>query len=259
MCNNIIVLNEEVSVLSRRGALKYKEVLFKDINTNDFISIVSNDDVLEVHKAEMSDTSETVYTFVTKEFGLHGSSHGVKSKIKINFCDNGYMIVTIYDGSIIIKRGDDLLNASLNTSQSLSVDTQNILWVSAEDILSNLKFIDGFKGTYTQDFEYMLEVSGELKNDLRNFHMRVLKDETIDISGGIISMMEERLRQKEEAIRIQQGINSVLNQSLSSSVDDDDDDYDDDYDDDDYDEDDYEDYDYEDDDDYWDDEYDEVI
>lgn len=234
--------NEEL-LLKKSNAFQYKEVDLSSLACGTTFSMKGLEDKLLGEKVE-EDDGEPVYTLVTKEFGLYAKSNGVDAKVKISFCDNGLMLVDVLEGALLFKPEEEILLVSRGVSSLPSINLSNILWVNADKLLSFAQYWGDFKSRYTQDFEYVFVLGGETKSGLDSFSIRCINDETIDISGGAIAVLEAQMKVKEEAKEAERSFMSLLQQSSSSSYEFDDDDEDDE-DDEDYEDDEDDDY-------YWD-------
>lgn len=197
MSSILVCSSNENLVLKRSKALQYKLIDLSGLSCGEFFDFVDSGEELTGIVTE--EQENPVYTLVTKEFGLYGFSNGVSTKVKINFCDNGMMMVDVIEGAVLIRPEGEVLLASRNVDGLPDVNVDEIFWVDAEKLLSYRSYWDGLKSKYIQDFEYVFELKGGKRNNLNSFSVKLIKDEVIDISGGHISAIEARLKTKEDA------------------------------------------------------------
>lgn len=190
---------------SRRKCHGYKKLVFDEgVVTGSVLDMVSGDDgeSLVVKATGETPVEGTGYTFLCKEFGLYDDS--VSAKVSVIFCDNGWMLVTLLEGSFLIKHEDEILQPTVGSGSYPAVYKDEILWVDADKLLSGKKYFGSeFQQINWQDFEYIFTVSGCIKNKLLSFRCKHHYDEYIDLSLGYIAKLEEKLLRKkqEEASR----------------------------------------------------------
>lgn len=242
--------NEKL-VFERSKSHGYKKLeISEDVKMASPITYESDGETLKVvvDKSINTKVDEPQFTFICREFGLHGFSKGVSADISVIFLDDGNMLVTLYDGSLILNYEDDLIQPIVGEHDELPVIAGNILWINADYLLAHKEFFgSNLHQVYTQDFEYFFTVKGQEVNNMSSFTMRPFRSMYIDLSCGYIAMLEEQQRVKDEAREVKKMTKAMIsNITESSGLDfDDDEDYDEDYEDDeDYDEyDEYDDYD----------------
>lgn len=184
---------------------------YKTLKISDKVSMAShvkfeteNEDVLAVNVTEEESETKKI-TFLCDEFGLYGykDKGGMYAKVSIIFCDNGKMLVTLHEGTLILNYEGDLVQPILGVDNCSKVTSpNNIYWVNADTILSNkCYFGNEIQQVHTQDFEYFFTLSGGKINDCASLKIKVHKDEFVDLSLGHVAVMEEELLRKEEAKR----------------------------------------------------------
>ena len=240
MASILVCKEDEQMVLTKSNAYRFKTVDLSNIKCGDAFELV--EDQNDFNKligvpADIED-EEPMYTILTNEFGLYAMDKDVSAKIKVSFCDNGMMLVTVIEGAVLIKPADDILLASRGVEELPDVKLDNVLWVDAEKILAYAKYWGNVKGRLTQDFEFMFNVKGKVLNGYSSFGIKSIEEEDVDISGGYSIILENEILAKEQARNIKKEFNSMT-QKVSSSYTFDDDDEDEIY----YEEDDDEDFD----------------
>lgn len=240
MSKVLVCKDDENLLLTRSKAHKFNKIDLTEIGCGKSFEFEAGDDSIVGVPAEQSDNLK--YTIVTKEFGLYAMKDKVSAKVKVRFCDDGMMVIDLIEGAVLIKPEDDVLLASVGVSELPSVVADNILWIDADKLLAYRDYWKGFKSSMVQDFEYMFILKGERISNTESFGVRLLNDETIDISGGYIAALEADKAKKEAAKKVQKGFAEIIaGSSVSGYSFDDDDDYDEDeseedeYEDDDYD------------------------
>ena len=219
----LVCKQNENLLLKKSKAFKYREIDLTALSCGASFDIEDKGDKLVGVSADEVDENP-IYSIVTKEFGVYAKSAGVKSKIKVSFCDDGMMIVDVIEGGILIKPEEDVLLASRGVSEMPEVNLDNIYWVNADMLLSYKQYWSELKSIYTQDFEFIFKICGEVKNGLTSFGIQLIEEEVVDISGGEIAVLEAQIQQKEEAKRIKNGYNNIFgNTSKGYEFDDDDD------------------------------------
>lgn len=216
--NKILVCkHDEDLMLTKSKGLNITTIDFTELSCGDTFSVKEeNNKYIGVTESETDDNP--IFSVVTNEFGLYAQSKGVKAKIKVSFCDGGMLIIDVLEGGILIKPEDEVLLVSRNMDNVPEVNLDSICWVTADTLLSFKQYWGKYKSLYNQSFEFVFEVSGELKYDeLRSLNIRLISDEVVDISGGAIAVIEARDKKKEEARKVVKGYNTYLNAVNSSS------------------------------------------
>lgn len=221
----LVCKDNENLLLTKSNAFQYKELDFTGVTSGQSFEIEDRVDKLVAVPSEGID-EDPIYTVVTDEFGLYAMSDKVSAKVKISFCDNGMMVVSIIEGAILVKPAGDVLLASRGVSNLPKVELDGIFWVNADKLLSYKKYWGTVKENYTQDFEFVFILKGDRKGSLHNFSITLIKDETIDISGGNVAVIEAQLKAKEEAKQVKKSFSSMVNQSKKPLYEFDDDDND---------------------------------
>lgn len=264
---NVLVCGQgENLVLGKSKAFKYKELDFTGVSCGQAFHMDETENSLVAHVDSTKNADDVTYSIITDEFGLYAMSERIHAKVKVSFCDNGKMIVDLLDGIILIHPEDEIMSVSKNITEAPEVVLDRVLWVDANMILEYAQYWGTLKSNHIQDFEFVLDLKGEKRGTLESFGLKHIKEETIDISGGHIAMLEMEMRKKEEerekkemlhnqAVNVQNGFADLVSQYKDKSYEFDDDDeefYDEEFDDEEFDGyddseeefDDYDDYDY---------------
>lgn len=219
---------------SRNRAKGHKRLVIEDgVTIAEPIEMKTVGTDLVISPKEDSEDNEC-YTMLCKEFGLVGGVAGFRNKISVIFLDEGWMLVTLLHGALVMNLDGELRMPIVGEDFSVpKVVTEDILWVNAEHLLEYSKYL-GVKGMFMYDFEFVLEVGGDYINKMTSFYFRELTEETIDISLGYVAMYEQQEQRKAEAKDAKKLANALLNTGTDSAYDfDDEDEYEDDDDDDD--------------------------
>lgn len=264
---NVLVCGQgENLVLGKSKAFKYKELDFTGVSCGQAFCMDETENSLVAHVDSTKNADDVTYSIITDEFGLYAMSERIHAKVKVSFCDNGKMIVDLLDGIILIHPEDEIMSVSKNITEAPEVVLDRVLWVDANMILEYAQYWGTLKSNHIQDFEFVLDLKGEKRGTLDSFGLKHIKEETIDISGGHIAMLEMEMRKKEEekekkemlhnqAVNVQNGFADLVSQYKDKSYEFDDDNeefYDEEFDDEEFDGyddseeefDDYDDYDY---------------
>lgn len=154
---------------------------------------------LVVVPAEAVEGEGECYTVLCREFGLVGGNQGFKSKMSVIFCDNGWMLVTLYHGGLVMNLDGRLLMPTVGDDiVTPKVVRDHIMWVDAEKILAYSKYL-GQKGYFMYDHEFMLELSGDNVKGMGSFIFKCFDEETIDMSLGYIAQYEQTKIKRAEA------------------------------------------------------------
>lgn len=186
-------------VLSRKKALGFNKIVLDDnVSLGDEISFNEVGDDLVVVKSD-SKSDDIVYQIITKEIGLYGKKQGVKSSIKVILCDD-CMLVTLVSGSIALRLDDNIMVASNGVdAESLpNCVLSDIYWLSYDNLLSFVNNVAKFSKQYPYDYQYILELDGEISNGMSSIHFKPA-GQAIDISQGQLAVVESQLIAKEEA------------------------------------------------------------
>lgn len=148
------------------------------------------------------DDTEEEYTILCKEFGLVGYDK-CKAKVSIILCDDGYMLVTLHSGGLIVTLDDKLMLPTVGEFQYKSnISDGEIMWIDESYFLSsgNEKWFGVDEGKFIFDIEYMLIVSGGRSAGYNaGSRVRRIRAEDVDMSLGYIAKYEEDKKAKEEA------------------------------------------------------------
>lgn len=184
--------------------------------------VTENENELVLRVAEESDDNAE-YTFICDEFGLYDYKNkgGMSAKVSVIFCDDGKMLVTLHQGTLILNYEDNLIQPVVGVEDCPRVVADDIYWVNADILLSNKAYFgDTIRQVHTQDFEYMFTLSGGKTNGCSSFKLKCHRDEYIDLSLGHVAIMEEEEKKKEEAKRAKQMLKmSVPVMETSSGLD----------------------------------------
>lgn len=218
--------------LERSKSHGYKKIVFDEsLGIASILKPSTDGDTLifsDGGRAAEGDTQQ--YTFICKEFGLYGVN--VPVKVSIMFCDDGWMVVTLLDGTFLIEYEGQILQPSVNTDDFPTVHTDRILWVNADSILSMKQhFGTEIHERCYQDFEFIFRMTGGMEGTLSRFGWSGFREEYVDLSLGYTAELE-RMR---EAKQLEKSVmTTIRGASIEQELD-----YEEaDYDDDEYDEDD---------------------
>lgn len=226
-------------VLTRSKSHGYKTLkIGSDVEMASPIDFVTeNDNELVLHAIE-EEPEKLQYTFLCEEFGLYGykPKKGVSAKVSIIFCDDGKMLVTLLEGSLILKYNEDLIQPIVGDDKYPGVVADEVLWVNADMLLSHKQYFgDKIRQVHTQDFQYVFTLSGGKPSEGTSFILRRHTDEYVDLSLGHVAVMEDEERKKESAKRAQQLVRMSVppenteDDGLDFDFDDDEEEEDDDY------------------------------
>lgn len=210
--------------LSRKRAAGYKKIIIDDSVVQPCaVDFVTEGDTLRIMgKPIEEDGEEPFYIILTKEFGVVGEASKFSSKISIIYCDNGWMLVTLMDGALILNLMNQLLAPCVNTEELPPFSEDNIYWVTEETMLSYAKYWDD-KSTYPYDFEFVFVVKGGVVRNMHTFNVSHIGDEDIDMSLGQFALQQQRLMMRQQAKEAKK-ISSMIGSSTSTMDWDDDDD-----------------------------------
>lgn len=227
---------------TRKHARGYKKiVLADDVNMPcalDFQSDIENG-ILNITKLDCTADEPDAYTILCKEFGLIGENIKFSSDISVIFCDDGWMLVTLHTGGLVLNLEDRLLFASLHITDAPVFDEDRILWVNA-DMLKEYSKYWGNKSSFVYDFEMYFSVSGGNVRGCRSFRVKHVDEADIDLSLGVYAQYCKQLEAKEQLASARKML-SFLNNGTSSLEFEDSEEEEDGYEDDEYDDDEYED------------------
>lgn len=228
-------------VLERSRAKGHTRLKLDGISPFSCVDIKTDGTDLVVFPVEEDENEKKIYTVLCKEFGLVGRKSKFKSKVSVIFCDNGYMLVTLHSGGIVINLENKIVMPTVGTDTVPEFSEDEILWVNEDMLLGYSKYMD-LKGKFMYDFEFMYNLMGEVANSMSGFTYSRVDDEDVDISLGYVARYEQNMKVKSEAKDAKNLMNICSSNNSSRSFEFDDDDDEDDYDDDYDDEDDYGDY-----------------
>lgn len=211
---------------TRRRARGHKRLIISDdVEVVQPVTLHTDGTDLVVSRADDSDDSE-VYTMLCKEFGLVGGATGFKNKISVIFCDNGWMLVTLLHGALVMNLDDQLLMPTAGDDfTNPKVVKEDICWVNADNLLEYGKYF-GLKGQFMFDFEWVFTVSGDKVGGLRSFKITNEKEEDIDISLGYFAQYEQQIQNKKDAKEANSLMRNIFHSDRNSSYEFDEDEYD---------------------------------
>lgn len=214
----LFVANEDYEKeFSRSRAKGHKRLIIgDDVEIIKPVKLHTEGTDLVVSKGESSDDSE-VYTMLCQEFGLVGGVTSFRNKISVIFCDNGWMLVTLLHGALVMNLDKQLLMPTAGDDFTTpKVVKEDICWVTANDLLEYGKYF-GVKGQFMFDFEWTFEVSGDRVNGMKSFSIKNIKDEDIDISLGYVARYEQQLQIKAEATEARNLMKNILQTGTGTS------------------------------------------
>lgn len=146
------------------------------------------------------DAEDEIYTILTKEFGLVGGATHFKNDLSVIFLDNGWMLVTIRKGSIVVRIDGDMFLPSIGVTETPTVISDDIAWVNADYLLSYSNTInEPSKSLFMYDYEIFLSLGGHRVGGMWNSELKFYLDQFIDLSLGYIAQYEHRVKTREEA------------------------------------------------------------
>lgn len=151
-----------------------------------------------VMSAVEDDGTEEVYIVLCKEFGLAGYNKGIKSKISVTHLDNGWMLVTLWSGGLIIRLDDKIVMPTVDEYEIGGVVEEDIFWVDSNRLMGYRQYM-GDKGNFIYDYEFMLMLKGGVHSGMSSFSLGRVDAEDIDLSLGYIAQYEQQKQMKKEA------------------------------------------------------------
>lgn len=185
-------------VFDRSRAKGHKRLLIEDdVEVMSPVEFVTQDTDLVMKKTDDSDEQE-VYTMLCKEFGCVGLTTDFRSKISVIFLDDGWMLVTLLHGALVMNLENQLLMPTVGDDfKTPAVVPDDVCWVNANDLLEYGKYF-GVKCQFMFDVEFTFLVGGDKINNMRNFSIRAISDEDVDLSLGYIAAYEQKMKAKED-------------------------------------------------------------
>ena len=217
--------NENIKEVSRKRANGYKSICIDDtVQIPSMVEVVSEDvdsdrPVLRIKAIKDTTKVPDKYMFLCKEFGLLGFNADFTSKISVMFCDNGYMLITLHKGMLLLQNDKDITAFVVGSKLVPQIDAESILWKSSEDLMSFVRYRKD-KSEYIYDFDFMFEVKGGKVANMGNFRLKPVLEEDRDMSLGAYVVLAEKvnpeqLQEKEKSEKAQEKIKRDLNRYFS--------------------------------------------
>lgn len=198
----LVCENEDFKrVISRNRAKGHKNFIVEDdVKVFDSIEFKTDGDNLVMKKSDVEAGDDPMYTILCQEFGL--VCNGTKmfdNEISVIFLDEGWMLVTLIKGAIVIKIDGKLMMPSRGVDKIPSVIEENICWEDETHLLSFSRHWKGARSSFPYDYELNFVIGGNVTGGCSNMHIKPLGDRDIDISLGYIAQWEKEQALKEEA------------------------------------------------------------
>lgn len=215
---------EMKTTFSRSRAKGYKAVkVDSGVEPMKPIKLETEGNDLVIKNVSDDGSGDEVYMIPCKEFGLVDYPN-TTAKVSVILCDDGWMLVTLLKGAIVINLDDSLLMPTVDCEEP-AVVKDAIKWVNINDILSYMSYWS--EGKFPYDYEWVFELAGGVVNGMGNYKIHPVKEELVDISQGYIAQYEQSRQHKEDAKKAKSFMNAVMASTQDTGVEFDDDDEDD--------------------------------
>lgn len=207
-------------VFPRTLAMGHKQIIIDEsVEVTKPVELHTNNTDLVMSQVPETEDA-TSFTILCKEFGLVENDAEFKNKISIIFCDNGWMLVTLMSGALVVNLNNELLMPSTLDVTPPVVKKENILWVNANELLTHCSCF-GMKGDFAYDFEWVLTINGNNNDNNTKLSIRHESNEDIDISLGYFAKFEQHLQAKENMKRVASIMSIIPTGGSSMEFDDD--------------------------------------
>lgn len=200
-----------VRELNRSKSHGLKKIVLGDgVEGHEAVNFRSDGSSLFLERTDYNEGEEENYMILCKEFGLISAGEDGRAKVSVMFCDEDYMLVTLYSGAIVVNVNGSPIMPMLGIDENNvpNVVLDNVYWVSASHLMSYSRYM-GMKGSCIYDLEFMFSLAGEAFPS-PTFKFKHLGEEDIDISGGYIAQLEQKQALKEQM----RSVSNILNNTL---------------------------------------------
>ena len=183
VCKFISTVDDAPKELSRKGAKQYN-LLQINAKTNDFVDIdyTANKIVLNKVKANTKDV-DVVYFILCNKIGFTDYASGKVAKFNILFCNDDYMLITLFSGTLFFETSKGISTYSVGLAKEPKIKEENILWKTKKEFVEFVGYWD-ILHSYLYDFHFMVTVKGGIKNDVSDFMIKLHKEDSTDFTKG---------------------------------------------------------------------------